>query len=828
MPAPLPQLVFSTRGAEPDSSQLSREIIAETPGIPQATRRRFAELADMAGSVLGEPELPQIWIFCPLGDSRGWLLCHGVSLGLYRKGIHRLLFHGLVLGEEHLKRCQANPFLLPEVAGLELLTEHPGQTKILEPVELPAERARSAGQANAARMASLTAKLEEWHDALPALVDALLMPGSPTVCLFEGAPNPELIELALLHLHPDDRAELSWHTWSSYQEPLLLDLQLGRQRDENDLRRRSPELRLLTRESRAEPGSLGELATRLYRERPEPYPKAIDDYRITRRAEGHARTLGVREAALCLRHELNEELRPEERKIVEKLRLRGRSETRALAQELSGLWAKPDELSRRLAALRDRPLEVSAEQLLGDVEAAHAESPLEKWGLAMVAHFAGSAGLAAEKVAELFALLFPHDEIEGLLAQFETSQHLDLVDELLEPHLLGAAELSLSSPAGPTATGARYWPAYLGWRLANKLPVHRQAAAIETMARSAPPQTALAVLRELQQLLLEAGMDAFAYRLRLQAELPLLTEDQTIARTRHTVFELLASEGRSDKVLRSFLGSEPTASAVIVAFRDWLVSSRAPETWERWQRLMQQQGKALGPSARGAAAELAATVASSHHAGHFRQTLDLLDAALRGSPGTSSDLLQATAEMLVKPLEVEPRPPRSTLTGVGQWLDAYLARPANLATDRLAARLLAAVLPLLDDLVGTSNRQERRSAATFREALRGFLKRLLERKRTEEVLRPADDWAHRLRDDLLREPARRGRPDARVYACRALYWSLWAEAPGNPHRWPPDLEIRRRNPADSGATDLHEQEEILQAVVPAEVRQRAKRILAWT
>ena len=239
---PIPQLLFSTRDARPESSAgFNREVVAASPGVPEPVRAAFESVADMTGFILRRAELPPVWAFRRV-DAGHWLLARAVSLGTYRKGNHQLLIHGLGLGAEHLDCLDGNPLLLssPEAraAGFRFEEEHPGERHSLAPQHLDAAFAGTAATMNLERLRRLGDALEPAvAAAFPALFDSVLERGRPTAFATGERPDRRLLEWLLLHLHPADRVELSWHTWYAYDSPRPFDLVGVAASDAAELRR---------------------------------------------------------------------------------------------------------------------------------------------------------------------------------------------------------------------------------------------------------------------------------------------------------------------------------------------------------------------------------------------------------------------------------------------------------------------------------------------------------------------------------------------------------------------------------------------------------------
>ncbi|MEM7585567.1 MAG: hypothetical protein AAF560_19410, partial [Acidobacteriota bacterium] len=200
-----------------------RQIVAESPGISEEVRRDFSRRADIAGSVLqtehDETSSPlRIFTFSRV-DATTWLLARAISLGIYRKGSHQLLVHGLLLSEEILDELEGNPLALDFLSQHELdfsfQDTHPGFGQELEQMVLSREIAGQARAYNRQRLESLRAADDAW---LSHAYDQLAV-GARLACV-SAHPRASNLEALLLHLHPDDRLELSFHTFYSHSRAI--------------------------------------------------------------------------------------------------------------------------------------------------------------------------------------------------------------------------------------------------------------------------------------------------------------------------------------------------------------------------------------------------------------------------------------------------------------------------------------------------------------------------------------------------------------------------------------------------------------------------------
>ena len=383
----LPQLVFSTRARHPrGGADFVREIVAATPGVDEAVRGDFYRRADIVGRVLqtelGEP----IYTFSPVAGDGGarWLFARTVPIGAYRKG-HQLLTHGLLVERWHLEALAGDPFFLERERGLRFRDDHPGaQVELpLLRVELPA--VPPARDAEARRLERLSGELAERDRVLPALLDGLAR-GGP-VLYVTPAPRPALVEWLLLHLHPDDRPEVSFHTWYGHGREVPYRLLLV---PPEDLREVRPQFRSATvvEEGRAEPASptgFGELALALRLDSARRYVEALRRYRVTHLAEGGEHPpLEPRDAVLPFKEALGMPLTEQEQRRLRQLRARGEVEdpwSEAVGLIADAWQYERESFSDRLREAASAVPPLPPEALRRATEGAAADLPARRWAL---------------------------------------------------------------------------------------------------------------------------------------------------------------------------------------------------------------------------------------------------------------------------------------------------------------------------------------------------------------------------------------------------------------------------------------------------------------
>jgi hypothetical protein len=356
----LPQLVFSTRAAEPSSgTDFVREIVAASSRVDEAARGELAGRADLVGTVL-QADLDTagpIFTFSSFGDGAGgrrWLVARTVSVGHYRKG-HQLLTHGLVLDRDQLDALGGNPFLLATPERSPFLDRHPmapggpGEALPAATVRWPTDPRRD----NAERLDRLSARLAAGHDSVAGGLLSVLTAGERAVWAVDS-PTPELAEWLLLHLHPADRPELSLTTWYSHDRPVPYDLALCRRDDARTVRSAlRPSVVATGDVVSGAPLGPGPALVALRTRGAAVLGEGLRRYRLTFLERGGSHPpLAAASAAPALAELAGEELSPEERRSVRRLRLRGEADDpteRALELLAETLRHEPERLEVSLA-----------------------------------------------------------------------------------------------------------------------------------------------------------------------------------------------------------------------------------------------------------------------------------------------------------------------------------------------------------------------------------------------------------------------------------------------------------------------------------------------
>ncbi|HEX2254588.1 MAG TPA: hypothetical protein VHQ65_15065 [Thermoanaerobaculia bacterium] len=837
-------LVFSTAAANPQSgTEMGREIIATSRGLPEGAAQAMAELADMTGPALRRAELPPLWACRRLGEEH-WLVVRGVSLGTYRGGTHRLLTQGLVLARHQVDLLDGNPLLLgaPEAraAGLELLDHHPEGRRDLPPLTLDPAFEGTARRLNRERFRRGGERFAALDAAFPALYDSVRDTTRPTACIPGDSPEPGFVEWLLLHFHPADRAELSFHTWYAYEKKVRFDLLAAPPESVADLRRQMRELDVWPLETSGAGGALALRVAALRRRDPSLHEQVLEQYYLNLLPSGFHRDLRRRpieplaeeQAVLCLRAALGEELTADEREAVRRLERRGTTPVMRYSAELADAWEEGVErFAARLERYRRTPPDIEAD----DLDRLHPPaSPTQR--LALLAFLGVLAPLAdPQRRRQLWPRVVHEGDLEEVLALLATPDAAAVGERVLAPWIdaVAAGEIRIRQAVA--------WPAWLGWLAAAGRPVAPAAARleqhIERQVETGAPDAALAAYRRLAKVCLDAGLDAFALRLLFQREVPRLPPAAAAVRVGDGVRWLLAGDGAADAFLAPYLAAPHTAAAAFSVLEEPLAAAgSAPEgIWRRLRSLLAAQPRpALSHQGAGAAGAFLGRVAVSPLTEHTADAFDLLAALAPADDAAHirESLLVAAATRVAAVVEGE-RPPRHALArGVGGLLAARNALSAGLgsgahrAIDRDAepsAEPGEAVDRALLDLVPPALvlTAPHGPGAGMRGQFTLYLDHLLRLDRLPRLIAAASPWRHLLLDELLASPSPAPEDDPRLRLGLLLAWRCWSEQrPAAGGARPADLAVLRLA-REARAAAL----ELLPEVVPSPLRGEAEGLL---
>ena len=337
----LPQLVFSTRAAMPRSgTDFDRRVVAESPGIPAAARGEFTRRADLVGTIARTELDRPVYTFSPLdaGGERRWLFARTVSIGRYRGG-HQLLTHGLLLDSWHLDAMEGNPFLLDGGlgGGSPFLDSHPGADRELSSLRLPLPTLATSRRTNLRRLDFLASELAGYDGDFAALFKGLA--ADEPVAYVLDRPDPLLAEWLLLHLHPDDRHETSFHTFYCHGRSVPYRLLLVAPPDARAVRGQFRPLHVVE-EGEGGTAPIGESVRELRRRSTGDLERTVRRYRVTFLASGEFPPLSRVDAELCLRSGLSLPLTADEERRLQQLRRRSGEQDRLpdAIQTLAAAW----------------------------------------------------------------------------------------------------------------------------------------------------------------------------------------------------------------------------------------------------------------------------------------------------------------------------------------------------------------------------------------------------------------------------------------------------------------------------------------------------------
>jgi hypothetical protein len=780
----IPQLVFATRGPDPKSgSDFVRQVVAERAGVSEEARRELSRRADIAGSVLqfhqrdaGHPrgaETLRVFFFHPLADGT-WLFARAVSLGLYRKGSHQLLVHGVVLDEEALDGLEANPLALdtPEDVGFRFLDRHPGAQE-LAPLALRRSAFEHARRHNRRRLAETPAAEDAW---IAAAYDALAS-GERVACV-SAEPRPEALERLLLHFHPDDRLEIGFNTFYAHRRQV--DYRLIALLPEDLAEARSQFRGLRTVDLAAPPSAardgLGELACKLRRSSPADFHYAVSQALVTHLSNRRRQPRPAADAALVLRASLDRKpLSAADSERLEVLFQRAGGGLAYLVAHLAARWVKdPEELRQALDAAARADEKITREQVERyREERLDAGTAAQSWALAALLTrreaFADDA-LSSRDALDLWRrLLTPPRLAEPAPGQAA------LADEILGHWAL--ADAGLGDPAADPPD----WATVLRWLGERRRPAAALAAEVEAVLAGRRKTDTPPAWRRFGDLLRELGADGEARRVLLVREIPRLSAFEARLRLEPEVDRILDAGGGGLPDLAPHLGRPGVAAAVFGRAAERAASRPGEMPWSELRRCL-QNAEGLDSGAAEDAGRLLAAIFWSASAGEDLGGW-LVDRCRRLSPaGALAEaftvaVLKIAAAILQPVCEAADRATdlRPILAAAAGLLDVRGRHPTTSGADveliRLAVRgrVLAAA---------AGEAGESAAAARLDVAWKPFLG-YLSRGQALDDPDPADalEWLDLLQDELFAEPPEAPAEDAALAVFFDLAWSLWGREP---------------------------------------------------
>jgi hypothetical protein len=586
MKRPIPQLVFSTRSPRPKSgSDFIPGVVAESPGISAEIRAEFARRASIAGSILQHELRHAVYMFCPVAVD-AWLLCRVVSLGLYRMGNNKLLVHGIVLAEEHLEALEGNPLLLdlPEVregSGLFFRDEHPGSERHLPPLSFDGRITGLCHRLNQERLERLAERKEDW---LSAAYDALTE--GRRVGFAMPSPEPSLLEALLLHFHPDDRLELSFHTFYSHNRAVDYRLLAVASEDAQVVRGQFRDLRLLNLgETPPElpAASVGRLAILLRQGSAKAYLETLSEYRLTYWSRRFVAPSVGEEPALVLRAGLGELMTPGEMQRLQKLAGRGHHDLRYCITVLAVIWREePERFTQQLVEIGDTGDPVTLPKL-SEILNAPPASMEERWCLlALLMHDEGLLRGVDWKVERRRAwrTLMQPDELPRFLDALNPVQEAASEAILLE-YVLESLQSAVGSPPRPS-----YWETFYAWLVRRGRLESKVLERLETTLAKLGGSLVHDAWPRLQILAYQASLTGEALRLFFLRILPALPSAEAAEKTEAAIRWWLAKGAEHDAVVAPLLGGLKVASEALPILGDWLVDQSADNGEQAYHRVI--------------------------------------------------------------------------------------------------------------------------------------------------------------------------------------------------------------------------------------------------
>jgi len=518
----IPSLLFSTRSANPVGGvDFNREIVAESPNVPREARELFGRSADITLTARSPKEKVEVFLFRPFRPG-GWIFCRAVSLGLYRKTSHHLLIHGLVLHRGDLDALDGNPFLLATGEAACFQSTHPGGRKELMEIEFPRGIQGHARAMNQQRFLKLGSHLGGEEDAFLRLFDQTRQGEAARHELQD--PGADWAEWMLLHFHPDDRAEVSFHTWAIDGVDKDYDLSFLPMAPGKSSRQRKVEA----------PSQVAQKTLELRRLiGGDKYGDILRRYLLTYRSEREAKPLTDDRALLALRFELGEALDEGEEEIVRRVRLRGLRKLPEVVAYLSSVWQEKG--FQGFWNVLTELVEVYPTVHLGklsELKSLNRDDPREIWSALELVRRKRAEDVEVRRLEGLFRALVNPAKLRRLLKLFEDPRVATQVRDHLSGYIMSAIQRDLSGTEGDALSLAdlAYWTDWEDWcarqasGASHLLPLE---SLVEKYTRS--PEVAASRFRELYNLALSRNASGFAYRLGFKRELPTLAKVGTEA-----------------------------------------------------------------------------------------------------------------------------------------------------------------------------------------------------------------------------------------------------------------------------------------------------------
>ncbi len=784
----IPSLVFSTRSPHPQSgSDFVREIVAESAGIGDEVRAEFGRRADIAGSILQHEFSSPVYMFSPL-NRESWLLCRAVSLGLYRKGSNQLLIHGVVLAEEHLEALGGNPLLLDRQdvrheCGLSFVDRHPRTERRLSALPFDARVAGRCRELNREHLEKLDRSIR--NDWLASAYDALA--DGQRVGLATNSHVPSLAEALLLHFHPDDRMELSFHTFYSHSRPLDYRLLVLAPEDMSMVRGQFRDLRLLdltapSPEIATE--GLGGRAVRLRRGSIDAFLRTVQAHRLTYWSCRILPPLTGKDADICLRDGLGEPLTAAERRRLQELEGRGESGLRYKVTSLARTWREqPREFPERLAEVADTKSRVALKELLDFLET----PPVgwdERWCLlTLLLHeegFQPGEEWRAER-QRAWRLLMPAGQFKEFLGTLSSEQA-----RWAEPLLL-AYVLDKLEPVGYTLPVPPYWETLVEW-LGRRGRLGALLGGIEEALPRIVGEAASSAWERLQRLLSEAALPGEALRIFFQRHRPLLSAAEAAAATREALQWWLVQGSEQDAKVAPLLTQLDIAEQALPLLGAWLAEQPSGARERAFHRLADilARVKRLPPAAGPACGRLLAHLAPSPAGGKvpavFDKCLRVLADDEDGVPERFASAAVGEATAMLLPLLDAPCHRRDLAARIQAAAVLLEARNRHSATALVDAGLLdlavRACILAEEAMVWGLGKD---TVPQLRNSWEAFLRRtsvtdLLEPQ--EAAVSPSlwhqvGEWLELLEDEITMHPYPRAEDDPRFQLFIRLAWWRW-------------------------------------------------------
>ncbi|MEM7588328.1 MAG: hypothetical protein AAF560_33380, partial [Acidobacteriota bacterium] len=676
---------------------------------------------------------------------------------------------------------------------------HPGFGQELEQMVLSREIAGQARAYNRQRLESLRAADDAW---LGHAYDQLAV-GARLACV-SAHPRASDLEALLLHLHPDDRLELSFHTFYSHSRAIDYRLIGVLASDLPGIERQFRGLES-TRVDQPEPARRGGLGTLVCRNRqrdPSGYLDLVERFRLTYLSDRHFPQIRLEDAAFALDKAWDDpqQLTREERQRLRHLKRRSIGGLEDWIEELADCWAEPELFKQALDKAEQAVTKVGSQELESVFEdsTTYWETD-QRWALAslLTRERAWVPGTLNERGRwQMARELLPAGALPEFIGGFSKHQ-AQIARPILRQWALADARFG-----DPRVDREPYWLTLLAWLHQRE---HRWGGAFDqiknVLAARPSPADQLAAWQKLRSLCLEYGYDEESFDLLIQHELPLVPRKQVKGVIAKEVERVLQQQPERLPMLASSFGTSGVAAAVFHGLAESLALH--PEDASRLVDALTHCLKAAPALDSGAAEELGGLLAELALLPptlrvSVAETLDrstllvaerrpfantALECAARSLVAQESKLLTMAPVQAVRAIRVVLQARNNPGGASGGTPDSSVTMEAALMRLAVLGKLIAARLP----------RDAQQAADELDRAWLLLLDAVREGHLFEQPPREARSWIHLLEQELGTVPRQAANDkQVKLSAFLDLAWSLWSRTPADdPYRAALASKLRR-------------------------------------